>query len=247
MDRGLWISWYDLPADGRDAYCKWVNEKYIPKILKHKGVLYGAHYASDGEPPASRLKHTPDASVPTGNEFILVFGGETAQVFSHGKEKYISGAPARLEADLTDEDRTMLALRKNLRVCIMAEVARRDGPEAATRKGVSLSPCMQLGTFNAESSGAHEDELLTWYADWRFDALGKLPGCVAIRQIVSVSGWAKHGVLYEFTSRAARDEHFPHMRKMYPVEGAWTDKCTPRLNHTPHSPIVSHQLFQAVK
>ena len=64
----------------------------------------------------------------------------------------------------------MPALRKNERVCIMAEVARRDGPAAGTREGVSLSPCVQLGTFNTAGSAEHEDELLTWYADWRFDA-----------------------------------------------------------------------------
>ena len=91
-----------------------------------------------------------------------------------------------------------------------------------------------------------ENELMTWYADWRFDALGKLPGCVAIRQLVSVSGWAKHGVIYEFLSRKARDAHFPQMRKMYPAEGAWSDKCTPKLLHAPESPIVARRLWPPV-
>lgn len=29
-DRALWITWYDLPAEGRDAYLKWAHETYIP-------------------------------------------------------------------------------------------------------------------------------------------------------------------------------------------------------------------------
>ncbi len=247
MDRGLWISWYDLPANGRDAYFSWLNEKYIPKILKHPGLLYGAHYASDHVPPAPHLRHTHDPSVPAGNDYVLVFGAETAHAFSKGADMYVRQAPARLETGLTEEDRKMLSMRIGERVCVMAEVARRDGPEAHRREGkLALAPCIQLGTFNADPT-AVEDELMTWYADWRFDALGKLPGCMAIRQLVSVSGWAKHGVLYEFLSREARDAHFPHLRKMYPAEGDWSDKCTPKLLHAPQSPIVARRLWPPVK
>lgn len=246
MDRGLWITWYDLPADGRDAHLAWVQSDYIPRILQRPGVLYGAHFASDHVKPGKHLRHTTDARVPAGADFVLIFGGESAHAFSKGADHYVKGLPARLDAGLTDADRRMLAMRSAVRVCVTTEVARREGPEAGARTGGGLSPLIQLGTFNP-GAPEDEDELLTWYADWRFDALGKLPGCVAIRQIMSASGWAKHGVLYEFTSRDARDAHFPHLRKMYPAEGEWTDRCTPKLVHTPHSPIVARRLCQMVR
>ena len=41
QDKGLWITWYDLPADGRDAYLSWLHENYIPQILGRRGVLWG--------------------------------------------------------------------------------------------------------------------------------------------------------------------------------------------------------------
>ena len=30
MDRALWISWCDLPDNGRDAYIAWARDTYIP-------------------------------------------------------------------------------------------------------------------------------------------------------------------------------------------------------------------------
>jgi hypothetical protein len=157
------------------------------------------------------------------------------------------GAPVKLHADFTDADTKMLSKRIGERVCIMTEVARRQGPEAGKREGEFLgAPCMQLGTFN-EASTEVEDETLSWYADWRLDALGSLPGCVTIRQMVSVSGWAKHGVLYEFVSRAARDAHFPRLADIYPAEHAWSMKCIPNLLHAPESPIVASRIWPPVK
>lgn len=252
-DRGLWISGYNLPAAGRDAYLSWLHDTYIPRILKKPGVLWAAHYASDkgapvNEPSVARLlHHTDDPSVPVGNDYALLFGGETAYAFSRGADAYLHQAPSKLHADLSEADRKMLSLRTGERVCIMTEVARRDGPEANQRDGTLLpGACIQLGTFNLDNTEC-EDELLAWFDGWRFDALGKLPGSVRIRHMVSVSGWAKHGVLYEFLSRKARDAHFPNLRKMYPAEGAWSDKLVPKLLHAPDSPFLGSRIWPPLK
>jgi hypothetical protein len=246
-DRGLWIIWYNLPAEGREAHLAWLHGTYIPKILKKPGVLWAAHYKSDKEPPAPRLRHTTDPAVPAGNDYFLLFGGETAHVFSSGAAPYLNRGPGRFDADLTAEDRKMLAMRGGERVCIMTEVARRDGPEANRREGkLTPSPCIQFGTFNCDNTDA-ENEMMAWYADWRFDALGRLPGCMAIRELVSVSGWAKHGVLYEFVSRQARDANFPNLRKIYPAEGEWSDRAVVKLLHAPESPVVGSRIWPPVK
>ena len=46
VDNAIWISWYDLKEDGRDAYLAWLHEIYIPLLLRRPGFLWAAHYAS---------------------------------------------------------------------------------------------------------------------------------------------------------------------------------------------------------
>lgn len=244
-DRGLWVTWYDLPEKDRDAHLAWLHGTYIPKILKKPAVLYAAHYANAGIAPNPRLRHTDDKSVPDGNDYILIFGGETAHAFTKGWQSFAKGAPTRLEEGLTAEDRKMLSMRTGERVCFLTEEARAGGPEASKREGEHmLAPCIQIGSFNAPGC---EDELMSWYGDWRIPALSKLPGCIAIRKMVSASGWAKHIVLYEFTSFESRDENLPKLGTTYPEERKWSDSFTPKLLHAPESPVVGSRLWPPVK
>jgi len=245
-DRGLWITWYDLPAAGRDEHLAWLHGTYMPKVLKRPGVLHGAHYAVEKVPPTSRRRYTTDTSVPTGSDYILVFGAESADVFSDRAERYASGAPGRFDAELTGEDRGMLAMRQGERATLVAEAARTDGPEAARREpGLLPSPCIQIGSYNLGSTAA-EAELLAWYADWRMPALGKMPGCVAVRRFVSVVGWAKHGVFYEFASAEARKKHWPTLASSYPEMEAWSNRFIPSLTHAPGSANPAHRIWPPV-
>ncbi len=47
-DRGIWITWYDLPAEGREAYFSWLHGKYLPGILKRPGYLWAAQLRFTG-------------------------------------------------------------------------------------------------------------------------------------------------------------------------------------------------------
>lgn len=247
MDRALWIAWYNLPDAGRDAYLSWLHGTYIPKLLKHPGIVSAAHYASEKITIPPRIRHTDDPAVPSGNDYILIFGGESSHAFSKGTQAFASQAPSKLDADLTVEDRKMLALRISERVSIFAEEARIDGPEAKQREGeTALSPCIQIGSFNGGSSEA-EDELLAWYADWRMPALKKLPGCVGMRKLVSVSGWAQHGVIYEFVSLEARNQYIPTLAASYPEMEAWTNGFIPKLTHAFGSPHIAQRIWPPVK
>jgi hypothetical protein len=247
MDRGLWISWYNLPNDGREGHLSWLYDSYIPGMLKKPGFLWGAHYASAKIKPGPHIRHTTDPAVPTGNDYVLMFGAETAHAFSKGTAAFTKGAPSKLDAHLTDADRKMLAMRIGERVCITTEEARADGPEARARGGkLTPAPCIQLGSFN-DSTVAVEDELLSWYADWRMGALGNLPGCLGIRKMVSTSGWAKHLVLYEFLSLEERAKNLPKLNELYPDMIEWTTKAVPKLIHAPESPIVAQRSWPLVK
>ena len=241
MDRGLWVTWYNLPDDGRDAYLYWLRELYIPGMLQRPGILWAAHYASIDRGKLrpmlkeSAYRRTQDAVVPAGDRYILLFGAEDAHVF---------GAPtlSALHAGLPDADRTMLAMRIGERVNIMAEAARVEGPEAKGRESdMALGPCIQLGSF--QCAWQDEEEMLAWYAQGRMLAMRTLPGCIRTRRLASVSGWAKHAILYEFTSLEARNEHFPTHEDDNPATKAWTERVVSTLLHAPGSSNVALRLW----
>lgn len=240
LDRGLWITWYDLPDSGRDAYFSWLHGNYIPRLLKHPRVVWAAHYAVDTTiKPLAHLHHTDDRSVPTGNGYILLAGAEDAHAFD-GLTRY------KFALEVSSEDKKMLAMRIGERVNIMTEEARNDGMDVKQREhGVALSPCIQLGTFGAGT--ADEDELMAWYASYRMPAMATLPGAVGIRKLVSVSGWAKHGVIYEFVSKQARAENFRAHEAGDAGMAAWTKQLVPKLLHAPGSPVVAERIWPPVK
>ena len=53
---------------------------------------------------------------------------------------------------------------------------------------------------------------------------------------MSVAGWAKHGVLYEFSSMDGLQPHFhdPH---------DWRLTVVPNLIHAPHSPSLGQRIW----
>jgi len=238
MDQALWITWYDLPEPDRDAYLSWLHAAHMPALLQRKGVLWAAHYASEAKPALTAKnrarKHPPPGSVPGGHRYVLLVGGENVRAFS-------DPTPRQFEASLPDTDRRMLAMRVDAAVNVMIEHARIEGPEAGRReKGAALAPCIQLGSFQF---GGDEDELLAWYAQWRLPSMTTMPGCVTVRKLVSVAGWAKHGILHEFTSVAARDENFvDHETKHHPEQAKWSEKVTGQVIHAPGSPNVARRL-----
>jgi hypothetical protein len=242
LDKSLWISWYDLPSDNVAEHLAWVHERWIPKIAGRPGVLWAVHYKSAQLPKAQRITYTADPAVPTGTQYILIAGGESSHVFTRSAGSYASKQPDPWEATITDEDRRMLAMRRGERRAIMTEEARVDGPEAHHRGGRALGPCIQLGSYNADSLEL-EEELLAWYADWRFPAMARLPGCVGMRKMVSVVGWAKHAVLYEFLSVEARAAGVAQVPSLYPEMETWTNRFIPHLIHTAGSPNVARRIW----
>jgi hypothetical protein len=241
MDRALWITWYDLPADGRDGYLSWLENVYVPMVLAKPGFLWAAHFASE-----KKTVHAHDyagrfaTDVPAGNDYILLFGAEDTHAFSHP-------VPTKLHASLPQEDRKMLSMRIGERVNSFIEEARMDGPEASQRDAnQALSPCIQLGTLNARDY-RDEEEIMDWYANWRMPSMRTLRGCIGIRKLASVAGWAKHGALYEFVSIEARNKNFLDYEKSTPHMQAWSDTLVPKLRHAPGSANVARRLWSVVK
>ncbi len=243
-DRALWISWYDLPVEGKDAYLSWAHAKYIPALLKRPGFLWAAHYASVERGSMRTIRREGAtygkevAGVPTGDRYIMIFAAEDANVFGNP-------APGALHAALPDAERKMLAMRVQERVNVMVEAARVNGPELGGYKdGMALAPCIQLGSFNCVAD--HEEEMLAWYAQSRMPAMAKLPGAIRTRKLASVCGWAKHAILYEYVSLQARNDNYLKMDQGDPAGKAWGDKMVPFLIHAPGSANLATRIWPSV-
>lgn len=240
------ISWYNLPANSRDAYLQWLHGSFMSKLAKRPGVLWAAHYEVQKYDVPARIRPTTDRAVQKGNDYVLLMGAASSHAFSRPLDSFVKSSNSADESDTSAEDRKMLALRTDERVSLFTEEARVNGPEIKTRPdGGVPAPCIQLGSFNGNDQAA-EEELLAWYARWRMPALGKLPGCVALRKMVSVTGWAKHGVMYEFTSFDVRNAAMKEMAGLYPDMTAWTERFIPHLTHSHGSPHIGVRLWPAV-
>ena len=242
VDKAIWINWYNLPGGDRDGYLSWLHDTYMPKVLANPGVLLAAHYAVVKKPDPPHITYTKDKAVPDGNDYMLLFGGESTHAFSRDAASFVKGTVNRFAAQLSDTDRKMLAMRSGVRVSIMTEEARVHGPECGRREGLRLpAPCIQLGSFNGPTPEI-EEELLAWYADWRMRALSQLTGCLGMRKMVAAVGWARHGVMYEFLSLDARNAGMAEVARLYPEMMAWTEVCVPRLVHAPGSPHIAQRI-----
>ena len=239
MDRGYWISWYDLDDSSKVEYLDWLHNIYIPKRLEYKDILWAAHYASlpNVKHPGQegRLSHIKE-TIPSGDRYILIFGAKDAHAFANP-------TPEIFHRNLSPDDLKMLELRIGERSNIMTEEARAEGPNYnESRSDLVPSRCIQLGNFNA-GSYVDEDELAAWYAQWRIPTMRNLPGCVAVRKLVSISGWSKHAILYEWTSVEMRNKVFVDHEKTNPKMEEWTDKVVRRLVHAPGSPNLAERIW----
>ncbi len=239
IDSALWITWYDLPEDGRDAYFAWLHETYIPALLKRPGYLWAAHYAATAgaHQDIRKVSKTDDPSVPAGSRFILMFGAEHAHVFG-------DRVPSALHADLPEHGRKMLAIRIGERMNAMAEAARVEGHATKQHPEMTTAPCIQLGNFNYPWQ--HEEELLAWFSQWRMPAVAAQPGCIRIRKLAGVTGWAKHAVLYEYMSVEDRNRGYLMHEENNPEMKEWSNRVVARTRHAPGSATLATRLWPAV-
>jgi hypothetical protein len=239
-DRGLWVSWYDLPQNGREAYLSWLHETYLPELLKRPGYLWAAHYATRDvprSPTASQLHHVEDPKVPTGYRYILLIGARDAHVFGNP-------VPSVLHAALPEQARKMLALRVGERVNLMTEAGRCEGrAKNAYKEGQTGAPCIQIGSFNCPVE--YEEEMHAGYVQVRLPAMCETGSCLRTRKLNSVAGWAKHGILYEFTSLEGFNRDYEAANAKAPL-GLGGHSVVPMLIHAPNGPNSALRIWPPV-
>ena len=240
MDRAIWATWYDLPAEGANEYIAWLHEVYLPEMLERSGYLWAAHVDNDKSEERAqnvnrRLTHTDDPSVPTGNGYLMLFGAESVHTF-------LDPSPAQLAGRWGPDEREMLGLRAGVRECVFVETGRIDGPEIGQRApGITPGPRIQMGSFNSNAL-ENEEGMGAWYVQLRFPRMETLEGCVGMRKLVSVCGWAKHAVLYEFDLNTSVEHYF---QKELESED-WSREMVGSLVHAPGSPSTGKRIWPPV-
>lgn len=244
MDRGIWATWYDLPESGRDAYFDWLLGSYLPALLLRQGYAWAAHYEITGggaqmDEIGARLARPDDTGLGTGTQFLILVGATSSHVFLNPRVDHC-------DATSTDTSREMRARRIGERMCIFTEEARVSGPEIGERQiGTAPGPAIQMGSFRTRTM-ENELDLGAWYAQYRLPAMARMPGCIETRKLVSTAGWAKHAILYEFTSLEAREAHFQAHESLALDEREWTSRVIGYTVHAPGSPSVGRRLWPHV-
>jgi hypothetical protein len=236
-DRGLWITWYDLPDNGRNAYLSWLHESYLPALLKRPGYLWAAHYATRDAETRADLHHVEDPKVPTGFRYILLIGAKDAGVFGNP-------APIEIHAALPEQGRKILATRIGERVNLMTESSRCEGHAGnAYKDGLTGAPCVQVGSFNCPVE--YEEEMLAGYVQQRMPAHCGTSSCIRVRKLNSVAGWAKHAILYEFASLEGFNRDYPSANAKSPL-GFKEHSIVPMLIHAPNGPNSAIRMWPPV-
>ena len=240
-DRGLWITWYDLPMEGRDAYFSWLHGTYLPDLLKRPGFLWAAHYASQdlegGAENSTRYKHVDDPKVGKGYHYMLLIAATDANVFG-------DPIPSVLNATLPEQGKKMLAMRIGERVNLFTETGRREGRAFnAYKEGMTGAPCIQVGSFDCALE--FEEEMHAGYVLERLPKMCATPSCVRTRKLNSVAGWAKHGIIYEFASKEGFDRDYAPAVTNSPL-GLNGHSVVPNLIHAPNGPNSALRIWPPV-
>jgi len=243
MDLGVWATWYDLDDAHKEAYLSWAHDVYLPYLRAMPGISWVAHYGHEGGGPQMKklvksVIGRTDADIGQGTQFVILVGAASPHTFFN---------PHIPDIVWPDGFDAMLARQRGRRAAILAEVHRLSGPDGETATvGGPPGPYIQMGSF-CMSNEEKDFELGKWYAQHRLPYMAQMPGCIATRKYVGVAGWAKHAVMYEFTSAKARLKQFEVKHETHNLDSeAWHTKVLPFTRHTPGSPTIGPRLWPPV-
>jgi len=209
--------------------------------LKRPGYLWAAHYASQdlegGADNAKRYRHVDDPKVGKGYHYMLLIAATDAGVFG-------DPVPSLVNAALPEQGKKMLSMRAGERVNIFTETCRRDGRAlAAYKEGLIGAPYIQVGSFDCDLE--FEEEMHAGYVLERLPKMCATPSCIRTRKLSSASGWAKHGIIYEFASKEGFDRDYAPAVANSPL-GLNGHSVVPNLTHAPNGPNSAIRIWPPV-
>lgn len=235
VTQALRAEWYDIDLSDKGPFLLWLHAEYLPRLSKIAGVVWVGHYEIAEKVPASPVKsnrpsrqETSDPAVPTGSQFVLLTATADLDLLL-----LPSSALARMESDAA----ARLAIRKAYRDAVFIEEECIQGPSNGEFPSTAAPPAMQLGNFIVRTP-ADERELARYYRLHRFPQIAATSGCIRGRKLLSVAGWPKHGILYEFTSMNPGDELFESRFNNAIPGKTWTGPHV--LSYVVHAPNAPH-------
>jgi len=240
MDLGIWATWFDLDPGDRDHFQDWAHRTYLPYLRTLPGVAWVAQYGHEGggakmaDLVTNVIGRTTE-QIGQGTQFLILVGAPSPHTFFN---------PHIDDLSWPDGFEAMLALQRGHRSAVMVEVHRTTGPDGeSTPLGGPPGPYIQMGSF-CMANIEKEFELGKWYAQHRLPYMAQMPGCIATRKYVGVAGWAKHAVMYEFTSAEARLQQFEIKHETHDLDAdVWHTNVLPFTVHSPGSPLIGPRLW----
>tara|TARA_B100001248_G_scaffold13687_1_gene8982 strand:+ start:1342 stop:2061 length:720 start_codon:yes stop_codon:yes gene_type:complete len=236
MDNGIWAIWYNLDETGKEDHINWLHNDYLPNILTHDGVVWAAHYVVDEQDYKERrdkLPHTTE-NIPQGTQYICLIAASSPHIY------YQKNSPLFPENQTTEIKERFLE-RLEARTAVLIEEERVTGPDyRMVAPGGVPAQAIQMGSYNM-TSVENEIEIGKWYAQIRLPFVSEVKGAIRARKMVSTVGWAKHSVLYEFTSHEDRRQNI--VREFDP----FSKKTIGETIHAPGSPSIGHRIWPPVE
>lgn len=244
MGETIRADWFDIVDADRDAHITWLHGEFLPTLQSKPGVAWVGHFEIIKHPNRPYIEggpekqETSDPAVPTGWRNVVLTAGLSPNTFL---------GPGSADATLRETARDRLGAWGNHRWAVFIEELVVNGPEErAMPYGMGPPPAMQLGSYNTRAA-ADDEELALWYRAERFPRVSVSRGIIRGRKLVSVVGWAKHGVLWEGTELGPDDSSFEPRFIAADRNENWSGRhVLGYVVHAPGSPHAGRRLWPKV-
>ncbi len=235
MPEILRAEWFDIRRENKDQLWQWLHSFFLKCILSQSGINWVAHYEIVPHPKTPYIrgappkKETKNLNIPQGQENLILTSASSAFVF-FGPQNELNYIEKKNEANLS--------LRDNYRSAVFIEEEIINGPEQNKKPlGMGGPPAMQFGSYNVDDTN-DDIELAKWYRGERFPRLSITRGMIRGRKLLSITGWAKHGVFWEFTEMEENEYSFEHRFIEADRGEDWNGRHV--LEYVTHSPGSPH-------
>ena len=239
MDTAIKAEWYDIDDADREGFLAWLHGQHLPVLQARPGHIWIGHYnrAPRGSTANSARVDTDDANVPRGSQYLLVTAAASPDVF------FDPNFAAKMDA----ETEALLAKRKEYRFCIFLEETRVSGPDWYCHlPGTGAPPAIQLGNYQTRNQ-ADDIDLALWYRQMKLPQVTRARGCIGARKLISIVGWAKHGILYEFMGMEPDEENFEQRFRDAGLNERWVGRHVLKMVvHAPNGPHAGRRIWPPV-
>ena len=236
--------WFDLAENDRGAHWAWLHGEFLPALQSASGVAWVGHYDIIAHPDRPYIEGAPTRQETTAP--AIATGWQNVVLTAGVSTNTVLGPDNDVDA-LFAAHTTGLAAWQNHRTCTFIEEKVVNGPEErVTPYGMGPPPAMQIGSFNADTT-ANNELLARWYRAERFPRIAVSRGIIRGRKMLSITGWAKHGVLWEGTELGPDDYSFePRFIEAARDENWAGPHVLEYVTHAPGSPHAGRRVWPKV-